>query len=66
MWLNLYGYKAQFFELATLKKKCFASHENQSVSCVARMGRNFDDYSGFQYKTTAAYKYAIQCMSLIG
>ena len=25
------------------------------------MGRNFDDYSGFQYKTTAAYKYAIQC-----
>ena len=29
------------------------------------MGRNFDDYPSFQPKTTGAFKYAIQCMSLI-
>ena len=31
------------------------------VSWVARMGRHFDDNSGFQPKTTPAQRYATQC-----
>ena len=31
---------------------CFIPWKLVKVSCVARMGRNFDDYSGFQLKTT--------------
>ena len=32
------------------------------VSWVARMGPNFNDYPGFQPKTTPAQRYATQCM----
>ena len=48
--------KLSFFESAILflffkKNNAFFllhPHENQSVSWAARMGRNFDDYPGFQ------------------
>ena len=65
-----------YWELAKLKDSVFFEcailnlffllhpHENQSVSWVARMGRNFDDYPGFQPKTTPAQRYATQCMYL--
>ena len=32
-----------------------------NIYTVARVGRNFDDYSGFQPKTTTAQRYAKQC-----
>jgi hypothetical protein len=43
--------KLSFFESAILKF-CFASSKRKSVNIyrIARMGRNFDDYPGFQQK----------------
>ena len=61
---NWWLWKTQFFELAILNFLFFASSPLKSVkvSWVARMSRNFDDYSGFQLKTTPAQSYATQCM----
>ena len=45
------------------KKKKFASFPWKSVKIyrLARMGRNFDDYPGFQPKTTFMYYFAHDC-----
>ena len=45
------------------KKKCFVfSYEKQPwLYRLARMGRNFDDYPGFQPKTTFMYYFAHDC-----
>ena len=52
--------KRHFFE----KNFFLASLQWKSVkaSWLARMDRKFDDYPGFQPKTTAVYKYAIRCI----
>ena len=56
--------KLSSFESAILDflQKFFASSPIKSVevSWVARMGRNFYDYPGFQPKTTPAQRYATQ------
>ena len=53
----------RFFETAILdfvfKSSLWKSVKN---SWVEKMGRNFDDYSGFQHKTTSAKKYATQSL----
>ena len=57
-----------YWELAELKISGFLSQpffksslwESVKNSWVARMGRNFDDYPGFQPKSTSAQKYATQ------
>ena len=41
-------------------------HENLSVSCLAWLGRNFDDYPGFQPKTTAAIQFKYKRLILKG
>ena len=58
-------WKSQFFESAILI--FFASSPWKSVNNyrLARMGRNFDDYPGFQPKTTFLYYYAHHCTSVL-
>ena len=57
-----------FWELAELKNSVFLSRpfcsspwKSVKVSWAARMGRNFDDYPGFQQIPCYAYYYVIQC-----
>ena len=55
--------KLSFFESA-MWNFFLASFPSKSVkaSWLAMLDRNFDDYPSFQPKTTAAYKYVIQCI----